>query len=334
MQAHRQKEKQVVVASTFPSPTRHTGSDMQQLLLAALLASLCAPGSGSEEWCYQSQFTCDHQCNAPEKWNHANANCAGHRQSPINIVTRKTLKDDRLIPFKFDGYQESFRATIRNNGHSVQVGGLHQKTISGGGLPTSYKAVQFHLHWGTNGGPGSEHTIDGEQFPMELHIVHMKHHYSNLSAALLDKEGVAVLGFFYERSNSENRKYKPIIDALPSIKSKGSDSSPQTISLAQLIPPEKNLTNYYRYQGSLTTPGCTESVIWTLFEDPIPLSIGQLRAFSQLNFHDGKPMVGTFRPVQPLNDRLVYRSGGGVVLASTTVLALALATALGLSQPN
>lgn len=50
----------------------------------------------------------------------------------------------------------------------VQVGGLHQKTISGGGLPTSYKAVQFHLHWGTNGGPGSEHTIDGEQFPMEV----------------------------------------------------------------------------------------------------------------------------------------------------------------------
>lgn len=45
-------------------------------------------------------------------------------------------------------------------------------------------------------------------------------------------------------------------------------------------------------------------------------------------------MVGTFRPVQPLNDRLVFRSGGGVVLASTTVLALALATALGLSQPN
>lgn len=50
----------------------------------------------------------------------------------------------------------------------VQVGSLHQKTISGGGLPTSYKAVQFHLHWGTNGGPGSEHTIDGEQFPMEV----------------------------------------------------------------------------------------------------------------------------------------------------------------------
>lgn len=60
----------------------------------------------------------------------------------------------------------------------------------------------------------------------------------------------------------------------------------------------------------------------------------QLRAFSQLKFHDGKPMVDTFRPVQPLNGRQVYRSGGSVSLASASVLALALATALGLSQPN
>lgn len=44
----------------------------------------------------------------------------------------------------------------------------HLSTVSGGGLSSSYKAVQFHLHWGTEGGPGSEHTIDGEQYPMEV----------------------------------------------------------------------------------------------------------------------------------------------------------------------
>lgn len=44
----------------------------------------------------------------------------------------------------------------------------HLSIISGGGLSNSYKAVQFHLHWGNNGGPGSEHTIDGEQYPMEV----------------------------------------------------------------------------------------------------------------------------------------------------------------------
>lgn len=48
-------------------------------------------------------------------------------------------------------------------------------------------------------------------------------------------------------------------------------------SLAQLIPSEQNLTSFYRYKGSLTTPGCTEAVIWTLFECPIPLSMDQVR---------------------------------------------------------
>lgn len=269
-----------------------------------------------------------------EKWNHANSECAGKLQSPINIVTRKALTDERLTPFQFSNYQQIFRNTIKNNGHSVQVEVPHVAIISGGGLPTSYKAVQFHLHWGVNGGPGSEHTIDGEQYPMELHIVHMKHHYSDLSTALSDPEGVAVLGFFYEMSKSANRKYDSIINALQSIKTTHSNTSLLPISLAQLIPTEQNMTTYYRYKGSLTTPGCTQAVIWTLFENPIPLSIDQLQAFSQLKFRDGKPMVGTFRPVQPLNGRMVFRSGGAVILASSALLVAAMAMALGLSQPN
>ncbi|XP_062262200.1 carbonic anhydrase 4a [Platichthys flesus] len=308
---------------------------MQPLIVPALLASclwtLC---TGAGDWCYQSQFTCDHQCNAPEKWNHANSNCAGKLQSPINVVTRKTLKDDRLIPFQFSNYEQIFRGTIKNNGHSVQVGVPHISTISGGDLPTIYKAVQFHLHWGHNGGPGSEHTIDGEQYPMELHIVHMKHQYTDLTTALSDPEGVAVLGFFYERSKSGNRKYDPVINALRSITTTNGNTSLSSISLTQLIPSEQNLTSYYRYKGSLTTPGCTEAVIWTLFETPIPLSMDQLRVFSELKFHDGKPMVGTFRPVQPLNGRKVFRSGSVVTLASSALLIAAMATALGLSRSN
>lgn len=56
-----------------------------------------------------------------------------------------------------------------------------------------------------------------------------------------------------------------------------SNTSLLPISLAQLIPSEQNLTSYYRYRGSLTTPGCTEAVIWTLFEKPIPLNMDQVR---------------------------------------------------------
>ncbi|XP_008288765.1 carbonic anhydrase 4a [Stegastes partitus] len=308
---------------------------MQQLiLLCALLASFWTTCTGAGDWCYQSQFACEHPCNAPEKWDHSFKDCAGTRQSPINIVTRKTLKDERLTPIQFKNYQQIFRSNIKNNGHSVQVGIPHLSTISGGGLEGTYKAVQFHLHWGKNGGPGSEHTIDGEQYPMELHIVHMKSHYIDLTTALRDPEGIAVLGFLYEKSSSSNKKYEPIISSLRSIKSTNGNTSLPAISLAQLVPSEQNMTSYYRYKGSLTTPGCAEAVVWTVFEKPIPLSMDQLRAFSELQFHDGKQMTGNFRPVQPLNGRQVFRSGGAVILASSALLLAAIATALGLSQPN
>ncbi|KAJ3589278.1 hypothetical protein NHX12_010123 [Muraenolepis orangiensis] len=304
---------------------------MQHLVLLASLVSLC---SGSGDWCYPSQFTCEHHCNTPEMWSHTSTVCAGKFQSPVNVVTRKTLLDQRLTPFQFSNYQQTFRGTVKNNGHSVQVGVNHLATVMGGDLVTGYKAVQLHLHWGQNGGPGSEHTIDGEQYPMELHIVHMKQQYSDLSVALSDPSGVAVLGFFYEESRSTNRKYDSIVNALRSITHPNSNTSLPPISLEQLIPSRQNLTSYYRYQGSLTTPGCTESVIWTLFHSTIPLSKEQLQAFSDLRFHNGKPMGGNFRPPQPLNGRLVYHSGAASVLASAALLWAAAGLTLGLSRAN
>ncbi|XP_029483225.1 carbonic anhydrase 4-like isoform X2 [Oncorhynchus nerka] len=274
----------------------------RHLIVPIFFASFLKICTGAD-WCYQSQHTCATPCNGPEKWYHANKDCEGRAQSPINIVHRKTLPDERLTPFQFRKYQDSFSGLIKNNGHSVQVNVPHQPYVIGGDLETPYKVVQFHLHWGKNGGPGSEHTIDGEQYPME-------------------------------ESLSANRKYDPVVRALQRIMTTGANTTLVSVSLEQLIPPQQNLSNYYRYKGSLTTPGCTECVIWTVFEKPIPLSRDQLRVFSDLQFKDGKPMVGTFRPVQPLNGRVVYRSGGAVVVASTAILLASVTMAMGLSQPN
>jgi len=76
--------------------------------------------------------------------------------------------------------------------------------------------------------------------------------------------------------------------------------------------------------------GCQSCVCHEL----VCLSLLQLQVFSELKFHDGKPMVGNYRPVQPLNGRLVYRSGGTVVLASVAAMLGSVAMALGLAQPN
>ncbi|XP_051981894.1 carbonic anhydrase 4a [Xyrauchen texanus] len=298
--------------------------------LLPLLVHLCT----GADWCYQTQVLCDGHCKGPDRWREVHPECGNNRQSPINIVTKKTKLDERLTPFKFSGYQNVFDSTIRNNGHSVQVNIPVPATVSGGNLGETYKAVQFHLHWGTDGGPGSEHTIDGEQYPMELHIVHMKQRYNKLEDALKDPSGVAVLGFFYEESSSTNKKYDQLTHSLRSVQNANGNTTLRRISLNQLILSEGNMTNYYRYDGSLTTPGCTEAVVWTLFENPIPLDREQLRVFSSLKFHDGKAMVGTFRPVQPLNKRAVYRSGGAAVLTSATLLFVSIMTTFVLSHLN
>ncbi|XP_072519684.1 carbonic anhydrase 4a [Salminus brasiliensis] len=306
---------------------------MRGLISSVLLASILKICTSSE-WCYQTQVTCDSHCKGPEFWHEVNEECSKSKQSPINIVTKKTRLDHLLTPLKFTGYQEAFSSILKNNGHSVTVPVPHMATVSEGNLGNSYKAVQFHFHWGEEGGPGSEHTVDGEQYPMELHIVHMRQDFKTLDAALRDPTGVAVLGFFYEESNSPNRKYDGFIEALKGVVSADTNTTISGISLSNLILPEGNLTKYYRYSGSLTTPSCTEAVVWTVFEETISLSKEQLAAFSSLKFHDGEPMVKTFRPVQPRKGRVVFRSGSTVLLASFSLLLLCVTSALGLSQLN
>ncbi|XP_073717294.1 carbonic anhydrase 4-like isoform X1 [Misgurnus anguillicaudatus] len=307
----------------------HRTLTMKCLISLYLLTSILHLSS-SANWCYQTQVSCGGHCKGPELWKDVNRDCGNNRQSPINIVTKKTKLDERLTPLKFNGYETKFDSIIKNTGHSVQVDIPNTLTVSGGNLGDTYKAVQFHLHWGTKGGPGSEHTIDGEQYPMELHIVHIKQRYNKIEDALKDPSDIAVLGFFYEVSNSANKGYDQLIDALKKIQNTNGNMTLRKISLSQFILSEEKMTNYYRYDGSLTTPGCNEVVVWTVFENPIPISKEQLEKFSSLKFHDGKTMELTFRPVQSRNGRVVYRSSGQVVVASALLLFTSVTTAFSL----
>ncbi|MBN3277455.1 CAH4 anhydrase, partial [Polyodon spathula] len=165
---------------------------------------------------------------------------------------------------------------------------------------------------------------------MELHIVHLKEQYHREEEAVNDAVGFAVLGFLFEESGEDNPSYKGLIDALGRISHYGFNTTVKDLRLDDLIPKQEDLARYYRYEGSLTTPGCNEAVVWTLFEKPIPLSRAQLTAFSQkLFFNTGKPMERIFRPVQQAHGRTVYRSSSSSVLASTAVLSASIISTLG-----
>uniref|UniRef100_A0ACB8EC65 Uncharacterized protein n=1 Tax=Sphaerodactylus townsendi TaxID=933632 RepID=A0ACB8EC65_9SAUR len=147
------------------------------------------------EWCYASQLCHNPGCRDPRNWFVVNKECGGKTQSPINIVTNKVETDWNLTPFKFENYQnvQENKWILKNTGHSVQVDLDESAKISSGGLETTYRAVQFHFHWGSNHShetaPGSEHTIDGERYAMELHIVHIKDQHKDIEKPFQQRSG-------------------------------------------------------------------------------------------------------------------------------------------------
>ncbi|XP_062845187.1 carbonic anhydrase 4-like [Trichomycterus rosablanca] len=299
---------------------------MKSLVLCFILIVVFTTCS-SEDWCYESQLIPDATCKGPATWTEVDPLCDGKGQSPINIVTKKAKRSYSLTSFKFTGYKEAFTSMLKNTGQTVVVTIPEGATVSGGNLTQTYKAISVEFHWGKNGTSGSEHTIDGEKYPMEMHIQHIKNSYVGLEDALPDQSGVAMLSFFFVESAIPNKQYSTFIEALKNVQ-EASTETEFNVSLDSLILPMNQLSSYYRYEGSLTAPSCNEAVVWTVFKHPIPLSHDQLAEFFNLKFSDGEPMVNTFRPVQPGNGRTVYHSGSAVVVASFTLVCVS--TALGL----
>lgn len=304
---------------------------MQLFLFCVVLLSLCRDSKESEDWCYEPQVNCSdpHSCAGPMEWNKIIATCKGQNQSPVNIVTKNAKYDSSLGSFSLTNYDKENTVTIENNGHSVQVTLNNSIKISGGGLPTTYKAVQMHFHWGTSSVEeiGSEHTMDGERYPMELHIVHIKEQFVDLSEATKSTDGIAVLGFVYTESGNENANYTRLIDSLPRIASVGNSTTIQGFRVKDFILSTENMATYYRYNGSLTTPSCSESVVWTVFQVPIQLNKVQLQAFpTNIHYKNGQTMTENYRPLQQLNGRTVTTSINSLASSCIVVSFLLLLT--------
>uniref|UniRef100_A0A3B5LN11 Carbonic anhydrase n=1 Tax=Xiphophorus couchianus TaxID=32473 RepID=A0A3B5LN11_9TELE len=259
----------------------------------------------SAEWCYQSQ-TCDDPCKEPSRWAALFPRCGGLSQSPINIVTNKVHFSSALPPFSFIGHTDLINITVENKGHFASMLSVR---LTGGALPGHYRAAQFHFHWGGSGTKGSEHTIDGERFPMELHIVHIKEPYSSLEEAEHDMAGIALLALFFEVTHHSTARVSKVWAW--GLKSKNTNG----LNVLNIIPAAAELHSYYRYVGSMTTPGCEQAVAWTVFHRIVSSflsSAPQLDAIvKQCRFWTGQPMTNIFRPTQPLDGRVVYSSKSG-----------------------
>lgn len=151
--------------------------------------------------------------------------------------------------------------------------------------------------------------------------------FKNFTTAVKNKRGVAVLAVLFHVADAINPVLKNILDSAESVKDTAGQSSEIKLPFSpeQLLPTDR--TQYFRYEGSLTTPSCDESVVWTILKRSVPFSISQIERFKMVKDSNGTFLTHNFRQVQRLNSRpLVYVKAEFDKTNSATKLALSLFT--------
>uniref|UniRef100_A0A663DWI9 carbonic anhydrase n=1 Tax=Aquila chrysaetos chrysaetos TaxID=223781 RepID=A0A663DWI9_AQUCH len=247
-----------------------------------------------------------------QHWPEGHPACGGRAQSPIDIRTRWAQPDPSLPPICPVGQPGTPAFTLSNNGHTAVLALPPSLRLQG--LPRSFAAAQLHFHWGRPGhAGGAEHLLDGHRAPAEMHVVHYDvERYTNASEAQHHAGGLAVLGVLLEVGADPHPTYDNILSHLGSIRYAGQTTAIPSFSVQDLLPPRLDL--YYRYNGSLTTPPCFQSVLWTLFQQPVRISLAQLEQLQGTLYTttaaepEPQRLVDNFRVPQELNQRLVLSS--------------------------
>ncbi len=252
------------------SPPQDTTPPVEKVTTRAV-----PPPSNTPHWTYEGE-------KGPRFWGKLDPIFSvcdkGRNQSPIDIAktspaTLPKLRSD-FSPAKLQIVHHEHIADEINNGHTIQINYTEGDTLTIG--DTNYELLQFHFH------APSEHTIHGKHYPMEVHFVH-----KSQSGAL------AVVGVFIEQG-AHNKAFDPIWANLPKQKGVESHFEHVNVDVDSLLP---HSHNSYRYDGSLTTPPCSEVVKWIVMKSPIQLSKEQIQTFTSI-------IKGNNRPVQPLHHRV------------------------------
>lgn len=235
------------------------------LLTIALAVSSPSQSSAEQHWSYSGE-------DGPQQWGDLAADylmCSmGRNQSPIDLIGAVDANLEELV---LDYPNRGIVGEV-NNGHTIQ------ENLKPGNFITiqgqKFEAKQFHFH------SPSEHRIDGKSFPLEVHVVHA------------NPEGqLAVLGVMFDEGEENS-----MLDQLNGFRPTGLPPYTGPVDYNLLI---TSLDEYYAYNGSLTTPPCSEGVVWIVLKHPVTASREQID-----RFHD-EMGADTNRPIQPRNARTI-----------------------------
>ncbi len=225
-------------------------------------------GGKAVHWSYSGEEGPAHWGDLSEDY----AACNGKNQSPINL-TGFIEADLKPIEFTYHAGGKE----ILNNGHTIQINYKEGSRIVVDGI--TFWLKQFHFH------APSENQIDGQSYPMEVHLVHAS------------KEGhLAVIGVMVV----EGAENKTLTQAWSHIPAKAGNHHALLVPVAAagLLPAKRD---YYRFNGSLTTPPCSEGVRWLVMKEPITASKKQIETFTRVMHHPNN------RPIQPTYARPVLQ---------------------------
>ena len=247
----------------------HPSAPSAPTVTGALAAAPAGHSGQDVHWSYEGE-------GGPQAWGKLKPEfslCAlGKRQSPINIAEGTTLQGPaEAVQFNYT----PSNGTVVNNGHTIQVDVQGENTITVRG--SNYRLLQFHFH------TPSEEQIHFKRFPMVAHLVHKN-----------DEGQLAVVALLMDLGTSH-----PLIDKvwthMPLDTNDRVRMPRDVLNLNELLPTDQR---YYQFIGSLTTPPCSEGVLWMVMKQPIQISKSQHKLFSQLYAFNA-------RPIQPLNGRTV-----------------------------
>ncbi|XP_047161725.1 alpha carbonic anhydrase 7-like [Vigna umbellata] len=261
-------------------------------LLTALVLSSC-PITMSENAHSEDEYTYDiNSKTGPDHWGELkpewNLCKKGSMQSPIDFSNDKVKKLTNLEELQIN-YKPS-KAIIKNRGTDIKVEWKGKKSnikING----TKYTLLQSHWH------SPSEHAIDGTRLDLELHMVHQS-----------PSGQLAVVGIMYRAGIAD-----PFLSSLKEVLDALSDKTGAEREVDELDPnvvmERESAAFYYRYIGSLTSPPCSENVIWTVFREVRSVSQDQIKLLQEAVEDHASSNA---RPLQKLNNRLVQFNDPGV----------------------